>query len=61
MVELLPFGTTSALTSGRADLDPVKTGRWREPRRAGRHSRAGDSAGRVHRTGDRAQRQRDGS
>ncbi len=26
MVELLPFGTTSALTSGRADLDPVKTG-----------------------------------
>jgi len=26
MVELLPFGTTTAVTSGSADLDPVKTG-----------------------------------
>jgi VWFA-related protein len=25
MVELLPFGTTTALTSGTADLDPIKT------------------------------------
>jgi VWFA-related protein len=26
LVELLPFGTTSALTSGSADLDPIRTG-----------------------------------
>jgi hypothetical protein len=26
LVELLPFGTTAALTTGSADLDPIKTG-----------------------------------
>ncbi len=59
LVELLPFGTTSALTTGRADLVRVRTGGGgSEPGRAGGHSRAGRAARRVPRASDRAQRQR---